>query len=305
MEYSGIQSGTTNQNTRLHPGEGFLDVNGGKLWYEVVGEGDQTPLLLLHGGPGVPSYYLNPFRALADERPVIFFDQLGCGRSDRITDTSLFTIPFFVNQIEELRKALGIDSFYLYGQSWGTMLGMDYYLTYPEHVKAIIFSSPALSIPLWIKGTRLMLDALPEENREAIRINEERGTFDDPDYLKALNLFYQRHVARKEPWSEDLLTAFENMSSVVYNYMFGPSEFNSTGILANYDRTPQLQDIKVPVLYIVGQYDEASPTNVKYYHSLTPDSLYMENPDAAHATMHDVPGADIKAIREFLKGIKA
>lgn len=289
----------------LHPGEALLDVNGRKLWYEVVGKGDQIPLLLLHGGPGAPSYYLNPFCALADERPVIFFDQLGCGRSERITDTSLLTIPFFVNQIEELRKALGLDSFYLYGQSWGTMLGMDYYQTYPEYVKAIIFSSPALSIPLWIRETRKMLETLSEENREAIRINEERGTYDAPEYLKALDEFYQRYVARKQPLSEDLVSTFDNISSVVYNYMFGPSEFNSTGILADYDRTPQLKDIKVPVLYIVGQYDEASPANVRYYHSLTPDSVYVEIPDAAHVTMHDAPGADVKAIREFLKGVKA
>lgn len=295
----------SSQTVRLHPGEALLNVNGRKLWYEiVVGEGDQIPLLLLHGGPGAPSYYLNPLRELADERPVIFFDQLGCGRSEPITDTSLLTIPFFVDQIEALRKALGIESFYLYGQSWGTMLGMDYYLTYPEHVKAIIFSSPALSVPLWIRETRKMLDTLPEENREAIRINEERGTFDDPDYLKALDLFYNKYVSRKQPFSQDLVTTIDNLSTVVYNYMFGPSEFNSTGILADYDRTPQLKDIKVPVLYIVGQYDEASPTNVRYYHSLTPGSSYVEIPDAAHLTMHDAPEADIKAIRNFLKEVK-
>ena len=299
-----MENCASSQTIRLHPVEALLDVNGRKLWYEVVGKGDQIPLLLLHGGPGAPSYYLNPFRALADERPVIFFDQLGCGRSEQITDTSLLTIPFFVDQIEALRKALGIDSFYLYGQSWGTMLGMDYYLTYPEHVKAIIFSSPALSIPLWIRETRKMLETLPEENREAIRINEKCGTFDNPDYLKALDLFYQKYVVRKQPLSEDVVTTFENISSFVYNYMFGPSEFNSTGILADYDRTPQLKDIKVPVLYIVGQYDEASPTNVRYYHSLTPGSQYVEIPDAAHITMHDAPGADVKAIRDFLKEVK-
>lgn len=299
-----MENSASSQTFRLHPGEALLDVNGRKLWYEVVGEGDKIPLLLLHGGPGAPSYYLNPLRELADERPVIFFDQLGCGRSESITDTSLLTISFFVDQIEALRSALGIELFYLYGQSWGTMLGMDYYLAYPKHVKAIIFSSAALSIPLWIRECRKMLDTLPEESREAIRINEQRGTFDDPDYQKALDLFYQRHVVRKQPLSQDLVATFENISSIVYSYMFGPSEFNSTGILANYDRTPQLKDIKIPVLYIVGQYDEASPTNVRYYHSLTPGSSYVEIPDAAHVTMHDAPGADVKAIRDFLKKIK-
>ena len=101
----------------LKPIEGFINVKGGKVWYRIVGEGDKTPILLLHGGPGVPSYYLNPLAALSKDRPVIFLDQLGCGRSDVITDTSLLTVENFVEELEQFKQALGLKDYYLYGQS--------------------------------------------------------------------------------------------------------------------------------------------------------------------------------------------
>ena len=99
------------------PKEGFVDVEGGKIWYRIDGEGDKTPLLLLHGGPGSSSYYLEPLKELSKDRPVIFIDQLGCGRSTRITDTTLMTIEKNVEQLEQVRKALKLERFYLYGHS--------------------------------------------------------------------------------------------------------------------------------------------------------------------------------------------
>ena len=114
-----------NQTSKLGPKTGFINVKGGKVWYEIVGSGNKTPIFLLHGGPCVPSYYLNPLRVLADDRPLIFIDQLGCGRSDRITDTLLMTPKIYTEQLEEIRKALKLDEFYLYGQSWGTMLATE------------------------------------------------------------------------------------------------------------------------------------------------------------------------------------
>ncbi len=103
----------------------------------------------MHGGPGAPSYYLNSMAALGDERQIIFLDQLGCGRSEQNIDSSLLTIDNFVNELKEFTDSLHFSKFYLYGQSWGTMLGMDYYLKYPRNIKAIVFSSPCLSVPLW------------------------------------------------------------------------------------------------------------------------------------------------------------
>ena len=146
-------------NNKLTTGEGFAEVTGGKVWYRIVGEGDKTPLLLLHGGPGVPSYYLNPLAALSKDRPVIFIDQLGCGRSDRNIDTTLMTIE---NYVEQLKIVLGLKEFYLYGHSWGTMLGTEYYYAYPDGIKALILSSSSISIPMWLKDADTLISTLPD-----------------------------------------------------------------------------------------------------------------------------------------------
>lgn len=105
------------QTKKLKPGEGYIDVTGGKVWYRINGEGNKTPILLLHGGPGSSSYYLDPLKELSKDRPVIFIDQLGSGRSTRITDTTLMTIDLYVEELEQVRKALDLKDFYLYGHS--------------------------------------------------------------------------------------------------------------------------------------------------------------------------------------------
>jgi proline iminopeptidase len=130
--------------------EGFLQVNGGRVWYRVTGGGDGVPIILLHGGPGYPSHYLNPLTALSAGRPVIMFDQLGCGRSDRTGDTTLMSMDNHIHQVKQLVKELDLHEFFLYGHSWGTMLATDYYLNYPRGVKALILASPCLSAKMWV-----------------------------------------------------------------------------------------------------------------------------------------------------------
>ncbi len=287
----------------LKPIEGYLQVHGGKVWYKIVGEGDKTPILLLHGGPGVPSYYLNPLAALSKDRPIIFLDQLGCGRSDRITDTSLLSVESFVSQLEEIRQQLELTDFYLYGQSWGTMLATDYYLKHPEGIKGLILSSPSLSIPLWLRDADILIFSLPDSIQQAIRTNEKNKTYDAPEYQRAMRVYYENFLARKLPWSPDIDSAFANMGKNVYEYMGGPSEFTMPGVLKDYDRTDRLSDIEVPTLFIVGEFDEARPTTVKYYQTLVPNSKYVMIKNAGHMTMQDNPEEDIKAISDFLNEI--
>ena len=129
----------------MNPKEGYINVEGGRVWYRVSGSGNETPLLLLHGGPGAPSYYLNPLDGISRDRPVIFYDQLGAGRSDRPTDTSLWTVDRYVRELGDVRAALGLDQVHILGHSWGTMLAVDYMLTQPEGVKSLILASPAIS----------------------------------------------------------------------------------------------------------------------------------------------------------------
>ncbi len=291
------------QNT-LKPKEGFITVKGGKVWYKIVGEGVKTPILLLHGGPGVPSFYLNPLTALGKDRPVIFLDQLGCGRSDKITDTTLMTVENFVDQIKQIKDSLGIKDFYLYGQSWGTMLGTDYYLKYPDGIKAIIFSSPAISIPMWLQDADTLISTLPDSIQNAIRTNEQNKTYDSPDYQNAILVYYQHFLARKLPWSSDIDSAFMLMGANVYNFMGGPSEFTMTGTLKDYDRTNRLNEIKVPTLFITGEFDEARPSTVKYYQSLVPGAQFELIENAGHLTMQDNPDKNLKIITDFINSIE-
>jgi proline iminopeptidase len=287
---------------KLQPGEGFIQVKGGKVWYRIVGCGSKTPLLLLHGGPGVPSYYLNPMSALANDRSVIFIDQLGCGRSDRITDTSLLNVNSFVEQLEEVRNALHLHDFYLYGHSWGTMLAMDYYLAHPQGIKAIIFASPCLDIPRWQRDADTLVAALPDSIQQTIRRNEANKTYKDSSYQNAIGVYYQHHLTITPPSANDDSTQ-KGIAENVYAFMWGPSEFTATGNLKNYNRTSQLKDIKVPVLYVCGDHDEARPVTVKYFQSLTPGSKLAVISNSAHLTMKDNTSENDRVIAEFLNEV--
>jgi len=290
---------------QLLPNEGYLNVKGGKLWYRIVGSGSKTPLILLHGGPGATSYYLNTLAILSKDRPVIFLDQLGCGRSSRITDTTLMTIDNFAEEVAQLKKALGIKEYYLYGHSWGTMLGVDYYLKYPEGIKAIIFSSPLFSTDLWIKDADTLIKTLPDSIQQVIKVNEQNHNYSSPDYKRAVNIYYNHFLNRNVTNSPDMDSLQNTFGDNIYEYMWGPSEFKATGTLKNYDRLQELQTIRVPVLLICGEFDEARPTTVRYYQSLIPGSTYVMIKNAGHDTMIDNYQDNNKAIEDFLKKMDA
>ena len=292
------------QSNQLKPGEGYINVTGGKVWYKIVGSGDKTPLLLLHGGPGVPSYYLNPMEALGDERPVIFIDQLGCGRADRITDTTLMTIPAYLTELKEIHDALGLKDYYIFGHSWGSIYETEYYFVHPEGIKGLILSGPALDIHRWSKDADTLIATLPDSIQKAIRINEKNGTFDSPEYQAAVNYYYGLYLARKQPWSSDIDSAFLQAGMNVYLHMDGPSEFTLSGNLRDYDATGKLGNIKVPTLFIGGEFDEARPGTVRYYASLVPGAQVAIIPDAGHLSMQDNPEANNKAVRDFLHSIE-
>jgi len=292
------------QSAGLQPGEGFVEVTGGKVWYKIVGSGERTPLLVLHGGPGGLSLYLKPLEALADDRPVIFYDQLGCGNSPGPSDTTLWTIERFVGEIAQVREALGLKEVHLYGHSWGTMIAADYVLTKPTGVSSLILASPVLSVPRFVHDTDSLLSTLPDSLQEAIKHHEREGTTDSPEYQSAIMFFYEQFIARKKPWPDDLNRTFEQMNLAMYGYMWGSSEFNATGKLSDYDRTNRLGEITTPTLLTGGEFDEITPATVEYYHSLIPGSQMAILENCAHATMHEDPEADIKNIRDFLAQVE-
>ena len=286
--------------TSTPPKEGFIEVDGGKIWYRIDGEGDEIPLLLLHGGPGSSSLYLEPLKELSKDRPVIFIDQLGCGRSTRISDTTLMTIEKNVEQLEQVRKALKLEKFYLYGHSWGTMLGMDYYLKYPKGIQALIFASPLFSTQIWTQDADTLIAALPKATQLAIRESEKQKNYASESYQQAMKVYYKAHVRRGEnsPSLQDSLNRF--FGENVYTFMWGPSEFTATGNLLMYNRLKELATIKVPTLLTAGEFDEARPSSVRYYTSLIPGAQFQVIPQAAHSTMGDNPKENNRVLADFL-----
>jgi proline-specific peptidase len=286
------------------PGQATSDVSGGTIWYHVIGEGTKPPLLMLHGGPGGTCYSLYPLTELSDDRAVILFDQIGGGRSEYISDTSLMTMEYQLEQLHEFIEKLGLEKFYLYGHSWGTMLGLDYYLKYPEGIKGLIFNSPLASTEMWMADADTLIATLPDSIQTAIETNERSQTYDSNEYQEANYVYYKNFISRNPRIKTEYDVERKPGNREMYMYMWGPSEFTTTGTLMNYDRLDRLDEIDIPTLWTTGEYDEARPSTVRYYHSLTPHSEFEVIEGAAHATMHDNQEKNVSVIRDFLEGIE-
>lgn len=300
-----MKAGKLHRRELLTSGEGFIDVEGGRVWYRVVGTGDATPLLLLHGGPGAPSYYLDRLEQVAVDRPVIFYDQLGAGRSPSPSDPALWTVQRFVTELGQVRAALGLDEVHILGHSWGTMLLMDYMLTEPAGVKSLVLASPALSVPRWLADAERQLEAMPEEARAAILKHESEGTTDSQEYQAAVDVYNKLHMCRSDPWPPEMDATFAGFNGELYGYMWGPSEFTATGTLKDYDREAALPGLELPVLFTAGRFDSATPETVQHFQGLVPGAEIQIFENSAHMTMLDEPEAYAEAIRAFLARVDA
>lgn len=281
-------------------GESRLAVPGGNIWYRVAGTGTGTPVVLLHGGPGFSSYYLKPFEDLGDDRQVVRYDQLGGGKSDVTTDTTLFTIEHFVAELDSLRSHLGVDRWHVLGHSWGTMLAIEYYRAHPERVASLNLGSAVFDVPAYERHVRELLAASPDSLQRLVRKAEATGKFDDPDYQSAMNQFYATYVFRR-PLQADLDSVFATVNQSIYVYMQGPSEFTITGTLKHYDATAYLPQVNVPTLFTAGEFDEVGPEIVQGFAAKVPGARYVEFAGAAHITPWDARDENVKAVREFLR----
>ena len=283
-------------------GEGRLAVHGGNIWYKISGISKGIPVVLLHGGPGMSSYYLKPLEDLGNDRQVIRYDQLGGGKSDKITDTTMFTIEHFVRELDSLRSYLGVDKWHVLGHSWGTILAVEYYKVYPEHVASLTLCSAALDLLAWENNAKQLVTTLSKSAQRAIKSAEKAKKYNDSSYQNAMNEFYGKYVFR-HPVMADLDSMMLTSNEGIYNYMQGPSEFTITGTLKNYDITPFLGQIKVPVLYTVGEFDEANPQSIQRFVSLTPGSKMVILKGSAHLTPWDARDENVKVVREFLRSL--
>ncbi|WP_308639426.1 proline iminopeptidase-family hydrolase [Paenibacillus silvisoli] len=286
--------------------EGYIDVPGGRVWYVQVGDKGKTPLLVLHGGPGnVHNPLKSALSALADERPVIFYDQLGSGNSDRPEDPSLWTTERFVEELACIRAALGLDELHLLGHSWGTMLASSYLVERkPEGIKSVLLSSPCLSALRWKEDADRLLAELPEDAQQTISRHEAEGTTDTEDYQEAMKLYYNRHVCRLDPWPAILSESRPKGNKVVYMSMWGPSEFCPTGSLKTYDITPRLSEIREPALFLCGRYDEATPEAAEAYRSLVPGARLHVFEESSHMAYLEETAIYVEVVREFLREVE-
>lgn len=280
--------------------EGYVSVSSGLVWYQVINSGDAIPLLTLHGGPGFPHDYLEPLGNLANERPIIFYDQLGCGKSERPDDATLWQRNRFVEELSQIREALKLEQFHLFGHSWGSMLAVDYALTQPNGLVSLVLASPPLSIPCWLNDAEGYRLSLPVEVQEVLRKHEQQGTTDSEAYQSAAMEFYQRYLCRLNPWPEALKRASIGEGTPVYDTMWGPSEFFMTGNLLDYDCTTRLGEIDIPALFTCGRYDEATPDTTAWYQSLLPKSELVVFEQSAHHPHLEETEYYLQVIRNFL-----
>jgi len=280
---------------------GFVNVMGYELFYRSFGSGDNV-LLCLHGGPGVPHYYLLPLAKLAnDNLRVVLYDQLGVGRSEKPEDTSLFNIERGADEVEGVRNALGLGKIHLLGSSYGGALALQYALKYQRNLKKMIIASGLASVSETVEEMQRLKTLLPKETQEVMKKYEAKWAFLHPEYLKTVDMYYHNFVCRLPEWPEDVARALNELSVPVYFTQNGPNEFTIIGTWKGWDITKRLPEIKVPTLVTVGKYDEVTPKVAETIHRGIPGSELKVFENSAHLTMWDEEEKYLLAVKEFLE----
>lgn len=274
--------------------EGFAPFGDYQTWYRITGDlhSPDTPLVILHGGPGCTHDYVDSFKDIASTgRAVIHYDQLGNGKSTHLREVKrdFWTVDLFLSELDNLLEHLGIENNYaLLGQSWGGMLASEHAVRQPEGLKALIIANSPADMHTWVSEANRLREDLPAEVQAALLKHEKAETLKDPEYLKASRVFYDRHVCRITPWPEEVKRTFDAIDAdpTVYHAMNGPTEFHVIGTMKDWTIVNRLKLISVPALLISGKYDEATPLVVKPYVDNVPDiswSVFEESSHMPHA----------------------
>lgn len=273
------------------------------MFYRVIGNGQGIPVVLLHGGPGYTGHYLEPLaRVLGRDRRVIVYDQLGSGRSDRVTDTALLKIDRFVRELDSLRRALRLERIHLYGHSWGSMLALEYLATKPVGITSVTLASPLITSAAWIRDGQALMRTMPDSIQRVAAAHEAAGTTSSREYQDAAFAFMKRYVYGMEPpFPPEVDSAIAGYNALVYETMWGPSEFNPTGSLKHFDRSAVLAELRVPVLFTVGRHDEALPETVQRFARMVPNAQVRTFEHSAHMAMVTEREAYADAVRTFLR----
>jgi proline iminopeptidase len=277
-----------------------------RVWTKRVGSG-KIKVLTLHGGPGFTHEYLECFEDFLPKEGIEFYyyDQLGCGNSDQSEDTTLWNIDRYREEVEQVRSALGLENFYLYGQSWGGMLAIEYALKYQQHLKGLIISDMTAGMKAYTAYAKKLRSQLPQDAIAILDKYEGAGQYDAPEYQETImKTMYAQHVIRLDPWPEPVERSFRHFNQRIYNIMQGPNEFVITGNFKNWERWDDLPSIKVPTLVICGQYDEMNPDDIKREGSLIPHSRAAICENGSHLCMWDDQETYFKHLIAFLKDVE-
>ena len=274
-----------------------------KLWYGKVGKGIKSPLLVLHGGPGGNHYNLVAFQALADERVVIFYDQLGCGKSDRPEDNTLWTPERYFDEVETVRKKLRLNNYHLAGHSWGTTLASAFAYKYPKGILSISLHSPIASFPYYLQHVSKKLKAsLPDNAAKIIDAFEFKGEGSEKQYEEAVMEHVKRFVTRTWPLPDPMKRLIAAKNHQLHKVMVGSaSELNVFGTLAKTDVSEYLKAISLPILLTCGEYDLCTPEFTRWHHSLAPHAEMHIIDKSAHMTPIDNPVSLLTFQKGFLE----
>lgn len=285
----------------------FVELNNGfRVWTKRIGHGP-IKILMLHGGPGCSHEYFECFEEFFSKNDfqLIFYDQLGSYNSDQPNDPALWTVERFCEEVEEVRQALGLDQFYLYGQSWGGLLSIEYALKYQKHLKGVILSNITGSVDSYVTYINYLRSQLPQSIQDRLSFFEVRGDTLNDEYEKLMfEEVYTRHLCRVNPWPESLVRTFAHFNTQVYQTIQGPNEFVVTGNFKNWNRWNDLHQISIPTLIICGRYDTMNPADIEKMGTLIPYSKVKICENGSHCTMFDDQESYFQAIHEFLKSVE-
>lgn len=301
---TGIQTG----GVKLIPIE--TPVGKFNVWTKRFGNNPKIKVLLLHGGPGGTHEFFESFESFLPQEGIEFYeyDQLGSYFSDQPKDSSLWTTERFVEEVEQVRKALGMnkENFYLLGHSWGGILATEYALKYQDNIKGLIISNMMSSCPEYGKYAKdVLAKQMDPAVVDSVRAMEARGAYTDPKYMELLTGFYEHHLCRVKPWPNAVQRAFPHMNGEIYTMMQGPSEFGISGRLANWDRSKDLPKIKVPTLTIGGKHDTMDPEHMKWMATQVQQGRSLICPNGSHGSMWDDQPTYFPGLIKFIKDVDA
>lgn len=275
-----------------------------KVWTKRIGRGT-TKVLVLHGGPGIGHEYLEALESFLPEAGIemYYYSQLGNSYSDQPNDAGLWTLERYVQEVEEVRRGLGLNKFVLFGHSWGGILAIEYALNYQQHLSGLIISNMAAGMKAYLKRTAaLKAQMLTPDLLATLNKLEAAGDLDSPVYQQIMmDNLYPQMLCRVKPWPDSVIRAFKHMNQQIYMQMQGKSEFEVTGNLKNWERWDRLQEIKTPTLTIGARYDEMNPDDMEKMAALMPHGRFAYCPNGSHLCMWDDQEVYFKHLIGFLK----